>query len=317
MSMRILITGAGGYFAGELIRQFQEKPEIKIIALSSEPARVSEKYKNIYCISNTELLDNSMDLLKIDVVVHTAFCRKSKGDLLVDSLNFMREIVHWSIAHDVSGFINLSSQSVFGSGEGKLPDESGKMNPGYMYALAKSVSELLLEEMAGKKMVFTNIRLASLIGPGVSVPDNVLYKFICSGLDGKNFKVMGGKQKFSFLDVRDAAEAVRLLIQMPSYLWDSAYNLGPDRQVSILEMADCVCEKIYEIVRKRISYEFSEDDIQLNAGMNSERICKLLGWKPQYSFEMTVKDTIKYTMKYKENGDRDVDAENQFYYSSV
>jgi len=294
--MRVLITGASGYFAGELFRQLRGKADMEIIAVSSNPQKLSPKYQDIFLVSNTDFLNGAVDFPEIDIVIHSAFCRKSEGSLLVNSLNFLRNVVQWSVEHDVKGFINLSSQAVFGSGEGELPDETVAMNPEYLYALAKSASELILEEMAAGKMAFTNIRLASLLGPSGSVPNNVLYKFICTGLEGKDFKVVGGKQKFSFLDVRDAAEAVGLFMEIPCSSWEKAYNLGPEKQTNMMEMADCVCKKIFEKSGLRVSYEFLPDDTQLNAGMNSNVIYRLLRWKPKYSFEKIVDNTIEYVI---------------------
>lgn len=292
--MRILVTGASGYFAGELIKWIKENTDNEIIALTSDPYKPVQK--GILVISNCALIDGTAGITDVDIVVHTAFCRKSNGKLLMESLSFMSNVAHWAINHNVKGFINLSSQSVYGSGSSYLPNEAGEINPGYLYALAKSASELLLEEIAAGKMPFTNIRLASLMGPSTSIPKNVLYKFIFSGLTDGKFCVIGGKQNFSFLDVRDAAEALGLFLNISPQSWDRAYNLGPESQTNILDMADIVCKKIFEVNGSKVEYELRPDDTYLSAGMNSEKLYKKLGWHPQYSFEMIVEDTIRFIL---------------------
>ena len=40
------------------------------------------------------------------------------------------------------------------------------------------------------------------------------------------FCVVGGKQQFSFLDVRDAAEAILRLVECDVGEWEVAYNLA-------------------------------------------------------------------------------------------
>lgn len=294
--MKIMITGVSGYFARELIAQLLNQENVELVGLTMNPEKLAGKYDRIKLVSNGDLFTEKV-APEIDIVVHTAFCRKSNGKLLVESLNFERNLIHWSIDHGVKGFINLSSQSVFGSEKEKLPDENSEMAPGSLYSLAKCASELLLEEIADKKLIYSNVRLASLVGPSESVPDNVLYKFICSGLAEKTFKVIGGKQNFSFLDVRDAASAVRKIMLKPLETWESAYNLGPEKQINILEMADCVCKKIYELTGKKIDYEYEQDDTQLNAGMDSTRFFEVIQWRPEYSFEKIVEDTIKYVVR--------------------
>lgn len=295
--MRILITGASGYFAGEIIRQLSESENVELIALSSDTHKIRVRNGEAMLISNEEFFQEKVQIPHVDIIVHTAFCRKSDGKSLIESLNFERKIVHWACSHGAAGFINLSSQSVFGSGKADLPTEDEAMAPGYLYALAKSASELLLEEIAEGKLAYTNVRLASLIGPGGSVPNNVLCKFIRSGLAGESFTVTGGKQNFSFLDVRDAVEAVCKIMTLPVNTWEKTYNLGPERQINMIEMADCVCKKIYEITGKEISYRFVSDDTYLNAGMNSSKLYEAICWRPRYSFEMITEDTIKFLMR--------------------
>lgn len=299
--MKIVITGAGGFFAWEFIRQLVNKDEHEIVAISSNPEKTRKYlcFENIEMVSNDEILSGEYSLNGVDIIVHSAFCRKSDGELLIDSLNFLYEIVTLAIKADIKGFINLSSQSVYGSKEGVRPAEDGKMNPGYLYALAKCSSELILRNIvqaSSSDMAYTNIRLASLMGPSYFVPQNVLYKFICSGINGEAFKVVGGKQQFSFIDVRDAARAVLLLLNVPVSNWNDVYNLGPERQTNIVEMADIVCRKVFEITGNKVEYLLLPDDTQLNAGMNSTLIYKTLGWKPVYSFAETVEDTVKFIM---------------------
>lgn len=295
--MRVLITGASGYFAGEMQRQMAGLNHVEFIGLTTDPNKIGKKNSEVMYLSNEEFLNEKSEVPPIDIIVHTAFCRKSNGKFLVESLNFERKMVHWAILHGVKGFINLSSQSVFGSEKEELPKEDECMAPGYLYSLAKSVSELLLEEIADGKLAYTNVRLASLMGPSGSVPKNVLYKFICSGLAGEEFKVIGGKQSFSFLDVRDAADAVYRIMMLPFSSWKKSYNLGPEKQTNMLEMADCVCKKVHELTGKKVGYKFIPDDTQLNAGMDSSRLYEAIQWRPKYNFEMIVEDTIKYVMK--------------------
>ena len=139
-------------------------------------------------------------------------------------------------------------------------------------------------------MKFTNIRLASLIGPGKFVPDNVLRKFIVSALKGEPFHINGGKQNFSFLDVRDAAEAITLFTAITPDLWDEKYNLGPENQTNIIEMADNICSIIKEMYGINARYTLTPDDSQLNTGMKSQKIYGLLNWCPKYSITQSIRD---------------------------
>lgn len=303
--MRIAVTGANGFFAWELIRRLALDKDIEIVAIPFDTILTKEHmpYENISFLSSEDVLNDHSLLNGVNVLIHTAFCRKSIGNQLTGSLQYLISMIDASIDSGVKGFINLSSQSVYGSQKGERPSENGEFNPGYLYALAKCSSELLLESIVTSRktnMAFTNVRLASLMGVSNDVPRNVLYKFICSALAGNDFSVIGGKQRFSFIDVGDAAEAVKRLCLIPSAQWRSAYNIGPEKQVGIVEMADLVCSKVHELTGVQVSYSLKEEDIQLNAGMNSLLLYQTLDWRPEISFEKTVENTITFVKNMQE-----------------
>lgn len=297
--MRIAVTGANGFFAWEFIRRLASEKDVEIIAIPFNVVltKADMPYDNIRFLNSDEVIADPELLRGIDVLVHTAFCRKSIGSQLISSLKYLNSIACAAAKGGVKGFINLSSQSVYGGDKVDLPDETGVVNPNYLYSLAKTCSEVLLESVikcSESEMSFTNVRLASLMGVSNDVPRNVLYKFICSALAGEDLNIVGGEQKFSFIDVGDAAEAVKRLCFISPDKWESAYNVGPEKQIGMLEMAKLVCKTVNKIQGNTVSFNVKNDDIQLNAGMNSALLYKTLNWKPEISFEQTVESTINY-----------------------
>ena len=85
---------------------------------------------------------------------------------------------------------------------------------------------------------YTSIRLASLIGPGFDI--RVVSKFVKSAFENKTIKIVGGKQIFEFLDVRDAAGALISLISSNDVKWSPIYNLGNMERMKIIEIAKIV-----------------------------------------------------------------------------
>lgn len=140
------------------------------------------------------------------------------------------------------------------------------------------------------------------MGPSKNVPINVLYKFLENALNEKDINIQGGKQNFSFLDVRDAADAVIRLLDFPFEEWKTAYNLGPQRQINIKELAQLA--RNYAAQRGRIVGEIflKEGGTELNAGMDSRRIYEKINWKPQFSIEDTVAATGEYIIAIRELG---------------
>ena len=285
----------------EIVRQILQQGKHTVVAATSDAERAKSilPADKIALVKNDDLFAQKAPLKGTDVVIHCAFCRASDGKRLIESLHLTQRFADLAIQVNAKGFLNMSSQAVYGTAPGVLPTESGDLKPEYLYAFAKCSAEMLLESQIkgkGSPMKCVNIRLASLMGPSGSVPVNILYKFLQSGLEGNAFCVVGGKQQFSFLDVRDAAEAILRLVECDVGEWEAAYNLGPERQTNILEMADIVCEKVRAYTGNVTKYEYRQDETVLNAGMNSEKLYTYLDWRPRHSFEAIVEDTLKYML---------------------
>lgn len=304
MRRKMLVTGAGGYLAWELLHVLSASRQWEIIAMTGNLEKTSSLYQDLQItyVTNEDVFEKRFSLDGISHIIHTAFCRESRGENLAESLEFTKKLAVLASESRIKLFINISSQSVYGAENIELSKEDGKMHPEYLYALAKCASEIILDGVSKlSETVFTNVRVASLIGPSRFVPKNVLYKFIQSALDGEDFCVVGGKQKFSFLDVRDAAAAIVMLAGLES--WEKVYNLGPASRTEILFMADIVCEKVQKFTGQKPGYQFIPDDIRLLAGLDSGMLYKELDWKPKYSFSDTVEDTVKWIIEYERSMD--------------
>lgn len=297
--MIIAVTGASGYLAWSFINLASTNEDNSIIAISSNTDKIKKMYnqKNVVCFNNDEYLQNTTTDLKVDTLVHTAFARESNGKKLVGSLGFLTAILEHCKKTSVKKFINISSQSVYGSKSIKLKAEDALNNlePEYLYALAKCASEILVEEtLKDSDVHFSNLRLASLIGPSYFYPNNIVYKFILQGLQKGKFKIVGGKQNFSFLDVRDAVMAIYKLACSELGNEDKFLNLGAESNINIKELGNIVKKVLYEKYKLDVDYDFEFADIELNSGMDSSKLYNKLSWKPKYSIKDTITNTAEY-----------------------
>lgn len=293
----VIVTGGSGFLSYELVRELSPNSTIRLIVVTSNIEETSGRFKTfpVDVIGNEDFLKGNFEGGQGDCLIHTAFCRRNDGRLLLESLRFAGKIFHIAAKKGID-IVNISSQAVYGADEGiELPDESVSMCPGYSYAVAKAAGEILLEAImddCGNKVSYTNIRMASLIGPGYVIPDNVTRKFIVNALEGNEIYIVGGKQKFSFLDVRDAAEALYKLIAKEPRDWKTIYNLGHTGQTNIVHMADTVNDCVASIGLPKVPVRIEEANISLNAGMNSGRFYQEFSWKPHFSLKDTILDCI-------------------------
>ncbi len=289
----ILVTGAGGYLGTELIKQLM-KTENKIYALTSNKLKIEKRFgSSVICFSNDELFAEKSFLSEIDIVVHCAFARGHNGEDLRDSIHFTKEVFLLATDNNCS-IINISSRSVYGQNPNTPWTENSKLIPDSLYALAKYSSELLAETIAKYKVVFTNIRLAGLLAP--TFEDRIVNKFIHYSISNKEIKIVGGKQQFAFLDVRDAAAGIIALLNIPFKNWKQIYNLGYLKSYTIKEIAETVKQvaKDYHI---DVEIKKEPSDAILYAELDSTKLYQDTKWQPQYNMEQIVRSIFEEKIK--------------------
>ncbi|MDP3387191.1 MAG: NAD(P)-dependent oxidoreductase [Eubacteriales bacterium] len=292
----ILISGAGGFLGGELIKQLGNNPNYNILALTSNKSKLKMRFKeikNISYISVNDWNDGTFVWKSVDVLIHCAFTIKSDNELLATSLEFTKKIFEDAKKHKVSSVINMSSKSVYGTKSKPLWMESLQVSPENSYALAKYASEIIADTvLRDSDTRYTSIRLASLIGPGFDM--RAISKLIKSALENKTIKIVGGKQTFEFLDIRDAAGALISLISSSQEKWCPIYNLGNSERKTIIEIANIVSCLASDYVDAPILIELEEKNTELDIGMDSSLFYDATGWKAQYTMRDTLDSIFKY-----------------------
>ncbi|MDE6784217.1 MAG: NAD(P)-dependent oxidoreductase, partial [Ruminococcus sp.] len=86
----------------------------------------------------------------------------------------------------------------------------------------------------------THLRMASLIGEGFN--QRIVNRFVDKALRMEPLTVDDSLQKFGFLDVRDAAEAIRCILTMDAANWKPVYNVGSDSGYTLIEIIQAVKE---------------------------------------------------------------------------
>ncbi|WOL38944.1 NAD(P)-dependent oxidoreductase [Pyramidobacter sp. YE332] len=110
----------------------------------------------------------------------------------------------------------------------------------------------------------------------------------------KKIELIGGKQLFSLLDVRDAASGLVALSQTKYSQWKKIYNLGWHNKVySLVEIAELTKSRLEKRGYSGIDISLQrKDDIRTYAGMDATSFFQDTGWTPRYDIEDTIDKTI-------------------------
>lgn len=164
----------------------------------------------------------------------------------------------------------------------------------WSYACSKAIDEFLAlayHQQFGLQAVV--VRLFNTIGPrqtgqyGMVVP-----RFVERALKNEPLEIYGtGHQTRCFCCVMDVIGALVDLMACPTAA-GKVYNLGTDREISLIDLADMVIKQTQSKSRKVfISYEQAYGrpfDDMLRRVPSLDRIYQAVGFKPKYSLEDTL-----------------------------
>ncbi len=237
---KIVITGTKGFLGRNLVDALKDNGKYIIYALSSQSDEVQSENENVqYCHKDAVFSDKGKVFLQDAIVVNCAFPRDSTGTGMADGLQYIQKLFDCSREYNARAVINISSQSVYSQKREEIASEETPLCLESPYAVGKYSTELMLESACrDKKIAYTNIRMASLIGPGFD--QRIVNRFIKQAFEGQLLNVVKSEKRFGFLDVMDAVFALISLIEIPVMKWRPIYNLGNGISYSILEIADSV-----------------------------------------------------------------------------
>lgn len=279
---KLMVTGAGGLLAEELIAQLINKNIEHIIAVSTQSQTLEKKYSvypQVSCLSWDAL--SGFDFSGVDAVVHCAFARKEECADISDSLCRTAELLTFvGKSGKKIPFVQISSRSVYGQQE-PLWTEDTHCEPASPYALGKVMQELLLRQAAQfYGFPFTILRLSALICPRMN--QRIVYKMVQQAVVNGRIKVIGGTQQFSLLDCRDAASGIIALLRRDAGQWKDIYNLGTMeclRLEQIAELIRTVGKEAYQIC---VTIEKESREVHMVDGMVCTRFYEDTRWQPQY-----------------------------------
>lgn len=295
----VLISGAGGFLGGALLHQLSQKPSIRVMALTSQPGTLRSGFpymENLECFSSTQDLDAGIiPLEEVDILIHSAFARTMEVKVLADSLLFTQRLLLKAVEAGVRGIINVSSQSVYGRNKDTPWNEESALDVDSPYALAKYASELItnMARRTGSKRVYTtNLRLASLSGPGLEA--RLTAKFVRNALQGTPIHLVGGQQVLAFMDVRDAASGILALLDVEPESWKPVYNLGTHCRYTLLEITEMVRTVAQEYTQKPVVIEIDECTAEYDSGMDCTSFFRQTNWQPSHDLESMIRSLFKY-----------------------
>ena len=281
---KILITGASGFLASKVI----ELAELNSFDLTACTGNNTALFRDgVKIISRDETVKDDYDLSQYDIILNCAYPMTNNGIEIYSGIEYLYRLIDRSEQSGVRLFINISSQSLYDPKRNNPAVEEDKICLYDVYSAGKYCVEKMLQ-CSCINMIYTNIRMASLIGIGLD--KRIVNRFIDSVIEKNEITVIGGTQRFEYMDVSDAARGIlKLVSKEDSINLSKVYNLGAGVSYDIVNLAKKVMAVGEQLGYKSIKMNIQQSDVFSNNEIDSSRFYTQMDWSP----EETIEDSIK------------------------
>ena len=171
----------------------------------------------------------------------------------------------------------------------------------WSYACSKALDEFLaLAYFKERRLPVVVPRLFNTVGPrqtgryGMVVPN-----FVSSALSGEPLTVFGdGSQTRCFCHVEDVVRALIDLALLGDPAYGGIFNIGTEREISILSLAERVVDLVGSDSEIRCipyseAYEVGFEDMRRRRP-DISKIAHAVGWKPERTLDDVVNDVVRF-----------------------
>jgi dTDP-glucose 4,6-dehydratase len=327
----ILVTGGAGFIGSNYINHIlSEREDYNIINLDNltyagnlENLKPSENKKNYTFIkgniSKSELVSYIFNKYKIKYVINFAAESHVDRSILGSEIFYRTNVIGTNVLLEISRrneiekFVQISTDEVYGSlGKEGLFTENTPISPNSPYSSSKAAADMMaLAFYHTYKMPIVVTRCSNNYGP-LQFPEKLIPLMIINALKNKKLPVYGdGMYVRDWIYVIDHNKAIDLVLNKGRI--GEVYNIGASNEMPNIN----IIKLILQYLKK------SEDLIQFvkdrpghdrRYAIDSSKIQDELAWKPRYSFETAISETIEWYMKNKNWWERIISGEYQNYY---
>lgn len=289
-----LVTGAGGFLGRHLCSILAKEYNVIGAELPDVKPDPGLEWVNV---TSDDGLAHLYSEISPEIVIHTAFINFKPPNFTdrgyLNKILAVNLPLFETISRIKGKLLLISSSAVYGKAEGRrLIDEKCPLRPVSLYGIAKMFQETLAQYYSNLGLNLSIVRLFNLIGPdqkrGMLVPDWVSRAQAVADGRASRFKVRHRMTSRDFVDVRDAAIAIALIVK--NFKSREVLNVASGQAVSLLEISKEL-EKLSPVPLNIVEAEFnlSESDVLTQCG-SFEKIKSMYGWRPQKNWQQSLKD---------------------------
>jgi dTDP-glucose 4,6-dehydratase len=321
----ILVTGGAGFIGSCFVRRLAERENVLTInldkltyagnldSIAMVPETKSKFVQGDIC--DEGLVRELLNQHRPQSIVH--FAAQSHVDRSIDSpMDFVVNNVlgtctlleatrhYWrrlpTSEAESFRFVHISTDEVFGSLLTGSFSEESPYQPRSPYAASKASSDHFVRaahETYGLPTLITNC--SNNYGP-YQFPEKLIPLMTLNAIEGKPLPVYGdGLNVRDWLYVEDHCEAIELVLNRG--VVGQTYNIGGNCELTNLALVHSVCDIVQECLPELphrcsdlVTFVPDRPGHDRRYAMNTHKINTQLGWQPRTSFDLGLRQTIRW-----------------------
>lgn len=326
---KLLITGGAGFIGSNFVKYMLNKyPDYEIINLDALTYCGNlENLSDIESNPNYRFIKGDIgdiELVKkitkdVDYIIN--FAAESHVDRSIEDpeIFIKSNILGTQVLLDaarrtnIKKYLQVSTDEVYGSlGKTGYFTENTPLSANSPYSASKAGADLMVRAYHNTFKLPTNItRCSNNYGP-YQFPEKLIPLMISNALENKSLPVYGdGKNVRDWLHVYDHCNAIDLVLHEGKM--GEVYNIGGNNEKQNIEIVKLILEKLGK-PETLIEYVKDRPGHDQRYAIDSSKIQKELGWKPKYTFETGITETIEWYINNQEWIKKVKSGEYQKYY---
>ena len=304
-----VITGGAGFIGSNLVEKLLASGSSKVVVFDSlsysgrrenlPPDGKRFKFLKVDITQEKELV-NAWRIVKefsADPICLYHLAAESHVDRSIQSGKIFSEtnvvgtqlILESASANNVSRFLHVSTDEVYGSIIKGSANERFPLNPTSAYSATKAASDLLvLAHSLTHNLEVVLTRCVNNYGAR-QLTEKLLPRLVNRAVRGLDLPIYGdGENLREWIHVSDHSEALMHVMKQGANR--AIYNIGTGKRVTNYQIAELV--KKYTKSNSKITFVNNRLGHDFRYAVNSKRIRQELGWCQKIGFEMGIRDTV-------------------------
>lgn len=346
---RILVTGGAGFIGSNFVQYILDNQKDNILLVNLDLLTYAGNLENLKAVESDpryhfvrgdvrdrDMVEKLFREYGFDTVVHFAAESHVDRSIVEPEIFLTTNIIgtqtlldaakrHWNLHPEDKHcreykagvrYLQVSTDEVYGAlGRTGMFTEATPLSPNSPYSASKASADMVVRAYYQTYGLPVNItRCSNNYGP-YQFPEKLIPLMIHNALEDQPLPVYGdGMQIRDWLHVRDHCAAIATVLEKGHV--GEVYNVGGNNEKANLEIVRLILKELGK-PENLITHIQDRPGHDRRYAIDNTKITTELGWKPAYTFEEGMKETIRWYLEHQDWVERITSGAYRDYYQKM